>query len=132
MQETCESTVLAARGLDVENRKTGKREITLLSAESWAETCRALGTQLPWSLRRANLLIEGIDLFNTIGRTLSVGPVRIQVHGETKPCKIMDRQHPGLREALIPDGRGGVYGEVLVGGTIRVGDPVSVAPPSSS
>jgi MOSC domain-containing protein YiiM len=126
MAETRECLVLAGRGLDLENRKPGKREITLLSAESWAETCRALGAEVPWYSRRANLLVEGLDLGSTIGRTLTIGPVRIHVHGETKPCKIMDQQRDGLREALIPSMRGGVYGQVLTGGTIRVGDHVTV------
>jgi MOSC domain-containing protein YiiM len=72
------------------------------------------------------LLIGGLDLSATIGRTLSIGSTRIQVHGETKPCGLMDQQHAGLRQALVPDCRGGVYGQVLTGGTILVGDPVSL------
>ncbi len=128
MTEVREIIVLAGRGPEVENRKPGKREITLLSAESWARACRDLGVDLPWWYRRANLLIEGLDLSTTIGRTLSVGSIRIQVHGETKPCGLMDQQHAGLRQALVPDCRGGVYGQVFTGGTIRVGDPVTLSP----
>lgn len=126
MAEVGEIVVLPGRGPEIENRKPGKREITLLSAESWADACRELGVDLPWRLRRANLLIEGIDLSTTIGATLSIGPTRIQVHGETKPCGIMDQQYDGLRKALAPKCRGGVYGQVLVGGTIRVGDHVTL------
>jgi MOSC domain-containing protein YiiM len=128
MTEVREIIVLAGRGPEVENRKPGKREITLLSAESWAAACRDLGVDLPWWRRRANLLIEGLDLSATIGRTLFIGSIRIQVHGETKPCGLMDQQHAGLRQALVPDCRGGVYGQVLAGGTIRVGDPVTLLP----
>jgi len=128
MAEVTEIAVLPGRGPDIENRKPGKREITLLSAESWAQVCGELGVKLPWLFRRANLLIEGIDLSTTIGATLAVGCVRIRVHGETKPCGIMDQQHDGLRKALAPDCRGGVYGQVLAGGTIRVGDPVALLP----
>ena len=127
MTEVREIIVLAGRGPEVENRKPGKREITLLSAESWAAACRDLGVDLPWWYRRANLLIEGLDLSATIGRTLSIGSTRIQVHGETKPCGLMDQQHAGLRQALVLDCRGGVYGQVLTGGTIRVGDPVTLS-----
>ena len=127
MTEVREIIVLAGRGPEVENRKPGKREITLLSAESWAATCRDFGVDLPWWYRRANLLIEGLDLSAAIGRTLSIGSIRIQVHGETKPCGLMDQQHAGLRQALVPDCRGGVYGQVLAGGTIRVGDLVTLS-----
>ena len=128
MQLVDECRVLAKRGLDTENRPHGKREVTLLSAEAWAEVCTELGAELPWHLRRANFLVEGIDLAGTIGKTLSLGEVRIHVHGETKPCGIMDEQHKGLRKALVPDGRGGVYGQVTTEGTVRVGDRVAAAP----
>lgn len=126
MREVKEAVVRVGRGLDRENRPGGKREVTLLSAEAWEETCRELETELPWYTRRANLLVERIDLAETITHTIRVGEVEIRVHGETKPCDIMDEQHEGLRRTLIPDCRGGVYGQVLEGGTIRVGDRVSV------
>ena len=126
MREVPEAAVFPGRGISAENRKSGKREITLLSTESWTDVCRELGVSLPWSIRRANVLIEGIDLGETIGKQLRIGEVRLQVHGETRPCGLMDQQHQGLRDALIPHCRGGVFAEVLVGGAIRVGDRVEV------
>jgi MOSC domain-containing protein YiiM len=53
-----------------------------------------------------------------------VGGVKILIHGETRPCEQMDEALPGLRAALGPDWRGGVFGEVLDDGEIAVGDPV--------
>lgn len=127
MLEADECAVLIARGLERENRKPGKREVTLLSAEAWADVCRELSRDLPWRMRRANLLVEGVNLASTIGREIAVGEVRLRIHGETKPCGLMDRQHPGLRAALVPECRGGVYGQVLSAGTIRVGDRITVS-----
>lgn len=124
MRETEQAIVIPGRGLDTENRKPGRREITLLSLEAWHRTCYELGVEIPWHTRRANLLIDGIDLASALGEVLRVGPVQIRIHGETRPCGIMDAQQPGLREALRPEVRGGVHGEVLAGGTIRVGDSV--------
>ncbi len=124
LTEIQQAHVIPGRGLDTENRKPGKREITFLSAEAWAQTCAELGVVLPWYARRANLLVEGLDLASTIGRTLIVGPIRVAIHGETKPCNLMDQQHSGLRQALSPYHRGGVYGQVLIGGMIHVGDAV--------
>ncbi len=124
MVEVQEATVLLGRGIDTENRKPGKREITLVSAETWSQVCRELAAEIPWYSRRANLLLAGIDLSQTVGRTLTIGPVQLLVHGETKPCGIMDQQFEGLRRTLVPPFRGGVHAQVLVGGTIRVGDEV--------
>ena len=86
----------------------------------------SLGVDLPWRERRANLLVEGIDLAAAIGHIVTIGEVRLQIHGEIEPCEIMDAVHTGLCAALVPDCRGGVFGEGLSGGTIRVKDPVSV------
>jgi MOSC domain-containing protein YiiM len=130
MQEAAQANLVAGRGIDTENRKTGRREVTLLALDRWNDACRELGVELPWYARRANLLIEGIDLGMALGRVLSIGPTRVRVHGETRPCGIMDEQHAGLREALKPDFRGGVHAEVLVGGVIRVGDAVRLHPES--
>jgi len=126
MAEAHECTLEAGRGLSAENRPSGKREVTLVSAESWRDVCRELGADVPWYFRRANLLVEGVNLAAAIGRSVHVGETEIRIHGETKPCKIMDAQHDGLREALVPECRGGVFGEVLKGGKIRVGDRVVV------
>lgn len=126
MQEVSECRILARCGLNSENRKPGKREVTLLSAEAWADVCRDLSAEIPWHTRRANLLVTGMDLSATIGQTLTIGEVKLLIHGETKPCGIMDNQHAGLREALKPNARGGVYGQVLTPGIIRVGDSVTM------
>ncbi len=126
LQET--ANVVAGRGIDTENRKTGTREITLICDWAWKRTCEQLDTELPWTTRRANLLTKGIDLPTTIGKTIAIGDVRIKVHDESRPCGLMDEQHAGLRDALKPESRGGVCGEVLVSGVIRVDDSVSVLP----
>lgn len=118
--------VHTGRGIEGDRRGKNKRGLTLLSTEQWAETCRELGVDLPWTARRANVLVEGVDLKEAAGRTVTLGEVRIYVYGETRPCALMDRTHQGLRAALMPDWRGGVHGEVLTGGTLRVGDTVTV------
>ena len=61
-----------------------------------------------------------------LGTAISIGKIRIQSHGETRPCGIMEGQREGLRKALVPDGRGGVFGQVTTEGTVRVGDRVAL------
>ncbi len=129
LSEVEECRVLVNTGIEGENRPPGRRSVTFLSAEAWAKTCAEVGADLAWPLRRANFLVEGIELPPLIGRAILVGQVRVWIHDETKPCRLMDEQHDGLRAALKPDCRGGVFGQVLTEGTIRVGDRVQPAPP---
>lgn len=124
MVEESAADLVPGRGITSENRKAGPREVTLLSLEAWRDVCQELGTDLPWHLRRANLLIEGVDLAAAIGAELRIGGVRLKIHGETRPCAIMEQQQSGLKQALVPRCRGGVHAQVLEGGTIRVGDTV--------
>jgi MOSC domain-containing protein YiiM len=113
-------------GLQGDQKRGQRRQVTLLAAEAWEAATAELGVDAPPSRRRANVVIRGLDLANTIDRQLRVGPVLIQVHGETDPCEMMDRVAPGLKDALTPDRRAGVFGAVIEGGAIAVGDPVTV------
>jgi len=105
--------------------RPGPRQVTVLAHEAWGEGCAALGSELPWTTRWANLLVEGVDLEATTGRRLRIGDALLEVTGETDPCARMDEQRPGLRAALEPAWRGGATCRVLSGGTVRTGDTVS-------
>jgi len=116
----------AGTGLVGDHAGAGKRQITLLGREGWEAACAELGQTLDPGVRRANLLVEGVDLGASIGKQLFVGGVRIEVVGETKPCQLMDDMALGLHDALRPECRGGVYGKVLEGGPLEPGMPVRV------
>lgn len=110
-----------------------KRQVTILDADLWDRVREELGEpDLDPRLRRANLLVRGVSLAGSRGRVLRLGATRVLIHGETTPCRLMDDAYPGLQEALRPDWRGGVYGEVLEGGPIAVGDPVDWDVPDPS
>ena len=113
-------------GLNGDQKRGRKRQVTLLAAEAWEKATAELGVATPPSARRANVVIRGLELADTLGRQLRVGPVLIQVHGETDPCEIMDRVAPGLKDALTPNRRAGVFGAVIEGGAITVGDVITV------
>jgi MOSC domain-containing protein YiiM len=85
---------------------------------------RELHAEVPPSARRANLMVSGVSLEKARGRVLRVGPVRIRLFGETKPCERMEEALPGLRAAMRPHWRGGAFGEVLDDGEIATGDAV--------
>ncbi|MCP4200795.1 MAG: MOSC domain-containing protein [bacterium] len=112
------------RGLESNADQGGKRQVTLVSVESWADAVAAVEGKPDPILRRANLLVRGVDLVESRGKTLGVGDVKIRIHGETRPCRRMEESHPGLQNALDPEWRAGAYGEVLTDGEINLGDEV--------
>lgn len=129
MRPRSEGELVAGRGLAGSAPTTAKRQVTVLSQEAWRLAAAEAGQpDADPALRRANLLVTGVDLKESAGRTLRVGAARIRLHGETKPCERMDTTAASLREALAPDWRAGAYGEVVEGGPIRPGDPVGWAP----
>lgn len=121
------ATAVAGVGLDGDHAGGGRRQVTLLSREAWHAVCAEFGRAVDPSVRRANLLVSGVDLGACIGRMLRIGDVVIDVTGETRPCELMDQDgRVGLCAALRPERRGGVYGTVRAGGTLRVGDPCAI------
>ncbi len=132
MDEVEVARLVPGRGLEGSADADGRRQVTILSAERWARAQDELGAEVDPALRRANLLVSGVDLTESRGRVLAVGTSRIRVKGETRPCRLMDEQHPGLQDALHLDWGGGAHGEVLSGGPVAVGDPVNWEPDRSA
>ncbi len=117
--------LVAGRGLKGDATQGGRRQVTLLSLDRWRERTAALPGPPDPAIRRANLLVEGVDLDHSRGRILCVGEARIRIFGETRPCRQMDEACPGLQAALDPAWAGGAFGEVVRGGAIAVGGPVT-------
>ena len=124
MDSVEEATLIAGEGVAGSVDRSRRRQVTLLESESWAACMTELGVQKDPGLRRANILLGGVRLVQTRGRTLVVGDARLAIGGELTPCERMDEVTPGLQAVLRPDWRGGVFAQVLLGGVIRVGDPV--------
>lgn len=49
---------------DFRGKNKGKRQVTILTEESWNTTSKIYG-KIPWTVRRANLFISGFDLENS-------------------------------------------------------------------
>lgn len=124
MDPVSSAALRANRGIVSNANQGGRRQVTLLEAERWAEHMARLGTSADPSIRRANFLIRGLPLAGTRGRILRVGGVRLQIAGETKPCHQMDEALPGLQAAMRPNWGGGAFAIVLEGGEVAVGDSV--------
>ena len=124
MDPASTATLVAGRGVLGSADQGGQRQVTILSKERWAQVRPALGITVDPSARRANLLVSGIDLEESTGRTLLVGACRLLIRGETRPCSRMDEACAGLQRALDSHWGGGAYAEVVDGGEIAVGDEV--------
>src|SRR5947207_2523686 len=124
MDASATATLVAGRGITGNADKGGKRQVTIIDLERWHELMDLLGADLDTSARRANLVIDSLDLFDSRGKTLRVGTARLRIVGETRPCERMDDALPGLQAAMRERWGGGAYAEIIEGGDIAVGDVV--------
>ncbi len=117
--------LVAGRGLRGNATQGGRRQVTIMALDRWqALTAHLAGPPDP-AIRRANLLVAGVDFDDSRGRILRIGTARVRIFGETRPCHQMDEACPGLQAALSPAWGGGAFGEVIEGGAIAVGAPVA-------
>jgi MOSC domain-containing protein YiiM len=122
------ATLEPGLGLEGNANRGGRRQVTIITRERWAELMRDLGADVPPSARRANLMISGLDLENSRGRILRMGGARLRINGETRPCERMEEAHAGLQALMRERWGGGAFAEVLDGGEIQVGHHVAWEP----
>jgi MOSC domain-containing protein YiiM len=119
------------RGVEGDHRgrlKPGRnrRQVSLMERGDWEAAVAEIGRELPWQARRANLLVEGIDLPQRGGARLRIGKALLEITVECDPCYRMEEIALGLEAALTPDWRGGALARVLEGGPIAVGDEIRI------
>lgn len=124
MDGVSRAQAVAGQGLVGNADQGGRRQVTIIELDVFERLRAEVDARIEPAMRRANVLVSGVALRETRGRILQLGHVRVQVLGETRPCEQMDAAVPGLRRALQPEWRGGVYGELLDDGEIAVGDAV--------
>ncbi len=126
MDPVASATLTSGKGIDGNVDRSRRRQVTIIDEMAWQRALAELGgVAVNPSARRANFMICGLDLEGSRGRVLVIGAVRCAIGGETRPCERMDEAHDGLQDALDPEWRGGVFGQVLSDGVVSVGDPVS-------
>jgi MOSC domain-containing protein YiiM len=116
--------LIAGKGLAGNANQGGRRQVTIIEKEVWVARTAAVSAALDPSARRANLMISGLPLVKTRGKTLRIGECVLEIAGETKPCERMEEAAAGLRDAMYADWGGGAFAMVVKGGTIKVGDDV--------
>lgn len=112
------------RGIVGNADQGGRRQVTVIAAEVFETLRDELASEVDPAMRRANVLVRGVDLQQSRGRRLALGSVELRIGGETRPCERMDETLPGLTRSLDPEWRGGVYAQVETSGRVAIGDPV--------
>lgn len=115
-------TLVTDQGIEGDHTYGRMRHVTLVFADDWKAAGDELGKDVDPAGRRANVFVTGGNGLDYVGKTMRLGEARLVIKGETAPCDIMEKAAEGLRDALRPDGRAGVWGRVIEGGVVRPGD----------
>ena len=103
------------------------REVTFIESEALEAVSRDKGIKLDPSQTRRNILTSGAPLNHLVGRKFRVGEVELYGVRLCEPCAYLEKlTYPGVFAALVH--RGGVRGQIINDGVIRVGDVISPIP----
>ena len=127
-RETIE--VIASKGI-ISDRYfhdfNGDREqITLIESESIDYYNKKFNTNFDYLEFRRNIITKNIQLNDLVGKTITVGKIKLKVNDLCRPCK--DLQNRLGKNNIIKEflRRGGLRCEILSSGTINVGDKITV------
>lgn len=102
------------------------QQITLIESEALLAAQAELGVELCERQARRNLLTSGVPLNHLVDREFRVGQVVLRGIRLCEPCNYLEnRTLLGARQALLH--RGGLRAQIVVGGVLRVGDPITPA-----
>lgn len=129
IEHPAETEAVAGRGLVGDRHHDGHgtfpsgvtgSAITLIEAE----VCETFEPPLEASEHRRNLITRGVSLNDLVGRDFMAGPVHCRGARLCEPCSQMQRYsgRPVLRPLVH---RGGLRADVIGGGVISIGDPIS-------
>lgn len=104
-------------------RRSGD-SLTLVQAEDIDVVTLAIGLNLPPGATRRNITTQGIQLDDLLGRSFRIGEVECLGIRRCEPCSYLDEL---LGQEVLPAlvHRGGIRAEIITGGAIAVGDPIT-------
>lgn len=78
---------------------------------------------------REQVTVSGLPLGELVfGARMAIGEALFEIAGPCAPCERMEELQPGLQRAL--EGRRGRFARVVRGGSIRLGDSITIQPPA--
>ncbi|MFB6107681.1 MAG: MOSC domain-containing protein [Haloplanus sp.] len=102
----------------------GGRDLTLVEAEALDAVEREVGLSLDFDAHRRNFTTRGVALNHLVGETFRVGDVRCRGVRLCEPCAhLASLTGEDVVDPLTH--RGGLRADVVEGGTVRAGDPVT-------
>jgi hypothetical protein len=117
---------MAGRGLDGDRYAAGRGtfsgpgrgyQLTLVEAETLQEL------NVSWERARRNVVTRGVSLNPLVGRRFRIGEVECIGRRLCQPCAHLEKvSGAGLLRALVH--RGGLRADILVGGTIELGNEI--------
>ncbi len=131
VQELRQVRAVPGRGLEgdryfklPESERGPDQDVTLITSEGLESARAEHGLDLEPGEHRRNIVTRGVDLLGLVGREISVGDVRVRVTDDNPPCRYL-AQVTGKPVVKPLIRHGGIRGEILTEGTIRVGDTIS-------
>ena len=119
-------TLTPTDGVIGDHGTSKRRQVSLLDVTAWQTACTEIGVELDWTARRSNILVSNPSLKELVGIQIRIGSALVEIIGEVVPCHVMDSAHEGLKRALKPEWRGGVYGRIITTGQVSVGDNIAI------
>ena len=99
-------------------------QITLIEIENINHYNRITGTTIPAINFLRNIITEGIQLNELVGKEFFIGAVKVKAHDLCRPCKYLQEflhQKNIIKELLLT---GGLRCEILSGGRIYINDQI--------
>jgi len=136
MQEVSRVEAIAGKGLAGDRYCEGKgyytgdpiwdANVTLIAEEAFDAINTEQGEQYDPRMLRRNLVTQGIDLKQLIGKQFRIGDVVLRATKEWPPCSYVSRlnDRPLLIKHFARDG--GIGANVVEGGVIQAGDAIEV------
>ncbi len=141
MQPRTEVHAYAGQGLEgdrfrqLEGWDTGDgRQMTLVARESLVDIEAETGIVIPAGKSRRNIITDGLQLNELVGRRFSLGDVVCEGVEVCQPCakmgEVLNEDKAKVVKALVH--RSGLRARILSGGTIHTGDTITIEPTPSA
>jgi steroid delta-isomerase-like uncharacterized protein len=101
------------------------RDVTLIESEAVDALNAAMKSAFTPGDMRRNIVTRGVALNHLVGREFQIGSARVRGIRLCEPCDVLEsKTRPGVKSTMLH--RCGLRGDIIGGGTIRVGDAVTL------